>query len=187
MESGTPSSSHKLRARRHRGSESAFSLLELIVVLLVTIIFATAAVVQLNRVIENYDLTRLTSEVIGQLEMVRAECVKQNDGYPAAALVVRNNVADNAYSTQFYYQSGASIQHVDYNYRSLRNYVLLVSPATVTYTFNPRGKALAYNSGEYTPAAARIAALPVITVQNVRNPNLKRTITLTIAGSVTMN
>ena len=170
--------------RHYGGSERAFSLLELLAVLLVIVITATAAVVQINRVINQYDLTRFTSELVGQFELVRAECMKQNDGYPAAAILVRNNSATPAYSTQFYnLDSMGNPTHTDYNYNAFRSYVLLVSPANVTYTFNPRGKSHAYGSNQYDPTQ-KLAVLPTITVQHITNTNLKRTITITIAGSI---
>src|SRR6266436_6785212 len=104
--------------RRFDNGESAFSLFELIIVLLVIVIFSTLAAIQLNSTIGHYDLTRLTSEIAGKLETVRAECTKQSDGYPAAALSVANNTVANAYVLQFYYTDPATnnVVHTDYNY-----------------------------------------------------------------------
>ncbi|MEW6730944.1 MAG: hypothetical protein AB1489_06380 [Acidobacteriota bacterium] len=168
-----------------RSNEQAFSLLEILVVLLMLLAFATAALIYLNRVVNHYDLTRLTSEVIGQLETVRAECIKQNDGFPAAALMVAT--ADNKYAVQYYYYDNVAkkVVHVDYNYLPLKNYRFQVTPATVTYTFNPRGKALAYGNLEYNPAQ-RLAMLPAITIEHTRDTRLKRIITLTVAGNISV-
>src|SRR6185503_20502301 len=148
----------------HFGSEQAFSLVELLIVTLTLLIFTIAAVVQINRTIEHYDLTRLTSELIGKIETVRAECVKQSDGYPAATLLITSTTSPNRYALQFYYRTTGIAQpvHTDYTFDLPRNYQFQVTPGTIIYTFNPRGKALAYGSAVYDTATAPLVNLPVI-------------------------
>jgi prepilin-type N-terminal cleavage/methylation domain-containing protein len=169
-------------------NERAFSLVELIMVLLVVGVFATAAAIQLNRAIEDYDLTRLTSEIVGRLETVRAECSKQSDSYPAAALSVTSDTATRAYALQFYYRDPATnnIVHSDRTYDLFTNFVLSVDPSIVTYTFNPRGKALAYGSVQYTTTTPPLATLPPITVRHRSRTGLSRTINVTLAGNISV-
>jgi prepilin-type N-terminal cleavage/methylation domain-containing protein len=175
-------------SRTGTGSDRAFTLIELLIVLFILAIMTTAAAVQFNSTVEQYDLTRMTSEIIGKLETVRAECVKQSGDYPAAALSIVTNTVQRAYKLQYYYRDSASgsLLHTDYEFNMAKGYTLQATPNTITYTFNPRGKALAYGSAEFTRSTPPLAALPVITIQHNRNVKLRRRITISIAGNISV-